>query len=89
MGLEFRIESYDVDRTDIQTHATKFPGYLRTDEHGIHFAAKGSEPVVTMYRDGDYLMLVQHAACPAADALLGLVVRKILSYNDTVVISEL
>jgi hypothetical protein len=89
MGLEYRIETYDVDRTEIEDHAERFPGYLRTDDLGIHFTSDGCEPMVTMNRDGEYLILVQHVACPAADALLGLVVRKLLTYNDHVVISEL
>jgi hypothetical protein len=89
MGLEFRIESYDIDRTAIQEQAERFPGYLRTDDHGIHFSSNDCEPTVTLYRDGEHLILVQHVACAAADALLGLVVRKLLAYNDHVVISEL
>ena len=88
MGLGYRFQSYDIDRAAIQTQAERFPGYLRTDEHGIHFSWDGLEPTVTIYRDGEHLVLVQHVACPAADALLGLVVRKILAYNDHLVISE-
>jgi hypothetical protein len=89
MGLEYRIESYDIDRTEIEDHAERLPGYLRTDDLGMHFTSDGCEPTVTIYRDGESLILVQHVACPAADALLGLVVRKILACNDHVVISEL
>ncbi|MEM8733259.1 MAG: hypothetical protein AAGG44_03505 [Planctomycetota bacterium] len=87
MGLEFRIETYDVERAGLFALIEKLPEFLRMDASGgYHLAHDGENVGVTVSRHSDMVYVVQHVACSETDAILGLVVRTILSMNDSVVI---
>jgi len=89
MGIEYKIETYDVARVELSKRAQEWPEFLRIDDYGLHFSIGNGDVSVTLVENDAGLVLTQHVACRETDALFGLVVRNILSLNDHVVISEL
>lgn len=87
MGLEFRIETYDVERAELFALIKKLPEFQRIDASGTyHLTHDGENIGVSVSRREDMVYVVQHVACRETDAILGVVVRTILSMNDSVVI---
>jgi hypothetical protein len=89
MGLEFKIETYDADRTKLPDFLRGLPEFLR-DEGGLfHLGTKPAEVLFTVSIEDDHVHVCQHVASRETDALLGLTIRHLLSLNDHVVVSEL
>jgi len=90
MGLEFQIETYDVVRTELPGFLRRQPEFLREENGTIHLGPE-SDRVLCTVRDNQsgHVYVCQHVASREADALLGLIIRRLLSLNDHVVVSEL
>ncbi|MEZ5944236.1 MAG: hypothetical protein R3C18_22835 [Planctomycetaceae bacterium] len=88
MGLEFKLETYDHLLTDIPSFITAIPEFLSSERGQWHLSIDGETVAVTVRQDDENLFLTQHVACRETDALLGLLIRRLLSQNDNVVVSE-
>ena len=88
MGLEFRIETYDTERASLPAFLKRLPEYHSEGESGeahLSHDAKNIGLSVFFGEDGLGFDIVQHVSCRATDTLLGLIVREILSVNDSIV----
>ena len=90
MGLEFKIETYDSIRTGIPEFVEQLPEFLRKEDGNLHLTTDGNSIALTITtNDEDASVYVTlHVACRETDAIFGLIVRRLLSLNDHVVISE-
>ena len=87
MGLEFQIETYDADRADVPSFLMGLPEFLHCDGDGqIHLSHDGENPGVTVWLDPHFVNVVQHVSCRDTDALFGLIIRRLLTLNDSVVV---
>lgn len=89
MGEEYKIETYDSDRAILQEFLCRQPEFLREDDGILYFGSQPSDILVTVKIETDYVYVCHHASSREADALLGLIARRLLSSNDHIVISEL
>jgi hypothetical protein len=89
MGLEFKIETYDAGRAKLPDFLRGLPEFLREEGGVFHLGRKPSEVLFTVTFEEDHIYVCQHLAARGTDALLGLVIRRLLSTNDHVVVSEL
>jgi hypothetical protein len=89
MGYEYKIETYDADRTELPEFLRRLPEFLREDAGSLHFGSQVDDILVTVKMEADHVYVCQHVLSRDADALLGLVARRLLSLNDHIVISEL
>ena len=87
MGLEFQIETYDAERVNIPEILQELPEFLRMDDDGqIHLTHDRDKIGVTVWLDDRFVNVVQHVSCRETDALFGLIIRRLLSLNDSVVV---
>lgn len=89
MGLEYRIETYDAGRVGIADFLRGLPEFLHEDGGALHLGSEPSHVLFTVKSQDDHVYVCQHVASRETDALLGLLIRRLLSRNDHVVISEL
>jgi len=89
MGLEYKIETYDEGRAKLAEFLRGLPEFLREDDGMFHLGSDSSTILFTVKYESDHVYVCQHVASRETDALLGLVIRRILAVNDHVVISEL
>ncbi|HOY55434.1 MAG TPA: hypothetical protein PL015_12250 [Opitutaceae bacterium] len=89
MGLEFKIETYDSGRTKLPELLRSRPDFLREEEGMFHLGDASGQVLFSVKEEESYVYVCQHVASEKNDALLGLLIRRILSLNDAVVISEL
>jgi len=89
MGYEYKIETYDSDRTKLPEFLRRLPEFLREDGCSLYFGSQPDNILVTVRTKADHVYVCQNVLSRAADALLGLVARRLLSSNDHIVISEL
>lgn len=89
MGLEYKIETYDAARTGWRDVLRKRPDFLFEEDGFCHWGPAREQPLISIKEEVDHLYLCQHVASPESDALLGSLIRRLLSLNDHVVISEL
>ena len=87
MGLEFKLETYDAKRVDLPTFLRGLPEFLNEDNQ-LNLTIDGTTVAASVSIDDSFVYVVQHVSCPETDALLGLIIRRILSLNDHVVVSE-
>ena len=89
MGLEYKFETYDSERTKLPELLRSRPDFLREEAGAGHLGPSPEELHFTVKTEEEHIYVCQHVTTPATDALLGLLVRRVLSLNDHVVISEL
>lgn len=89
MGLEYKIETYDSGRTKLPEFLRARPDFLREEDGAFHLGSSPERVLFTVKEEKAHVYVCQHVATPDTDALLGLLVRRILSMNDHIVISEL
>ena len=89
MGLEYKIETYDEARAELPEFLRRQPEFLREENGAYHFGLDASKILFTVKSERDHLYVCQHVASRETDALLGLLIRRLVSLNDHVVISEL
>lgn len=89
MGLEYRIETKDQLRTNILEFLRRQPEFIREEDGALQFGHVPAEILFSVMNESTHLYLCQHVASRETDALLGLTIRRLLSYNDVLVISEL
>jgi hypothetical protein len=89
MGLEYKIETYDEARTKLPEFLRGQPEFLREESGTFHFGFEPTKILFSVRSESHHLYVCQHVASRETDALLGLIIRRILSLNDHVVISEL
>jgi hypothetical protein len=89
MGYEYKIETYDSDRTKLPEYLRRLPEFLREDGGSLYLGNQPDSILVTVRMEADHVYICQHVASRETDALLGLVTRRLLSSNDHVVISEI
>lgn len=90
MGLEFRLETYDAQRVNLEHELRELPEFLDIENNGnLNLTINGKEIAVTVRVNAGFVYVVQHVICRETDAILGLLIRKILTLNDHVVVSEL
>ena len=89
MGLEYRIETYDAIRVKLPEFLRALPEFVREEGGAFHLGLLPSNVSFTVKSEPDHTYVCQHIASRETDALLALVIRRILSWNDHVVISEL
>ena len=87
MGLEFKLETYDAERVDLPIFLRGLPEFLNEDNH-LNLTIDGTTVAVSVSIDDSFVYVVQHVSCRQTDAILGLIIRRILSLNDHVVVSE-
>jgi len=87
MGLEYRIETYDSMRAKLPEFLRARPDFLREEEGMFHLGSAG-QVLFSVKEEEDHVYVCQHVASVEADALLGLLVRRILTLNDHVVLSQ-
>lgn len=89
VGLEFRLETYDPQRVNLEHELRKLPEFLNIENNGnLNLTIDGKEIAVTVCVDDGFVYVVQHVTCRETDAILGLLIRKILTLNDHVVVSD-
>lgn len=89
MGLEFRLETYDPHRVNLEDALRSLPEFLSIENNGnLNLTIDGKGIAVTVHVDDAFVYVVQHVSCRETDAILGLVIRKILTLNDHVVVSD-
>ena len=89
VGLEFRLETYDPRRVNLEHELRKLPEFLNIENNGdLNLTIDGKEIAVTVRVDDAFVYVVQHVSCRETDAILGLLIRKILTLNDHVVVSD-
>lgn len=89
MGLEYKIETYEMARAELSEFLRRQPEFLREDGNGFHFGSGPANVLFTVKSERDHLYVCQHVASRETDALLRSLIRRIVSCNDHVVISEL
>ena len=89
MGLEYKIETYDVGRTKLSEFLRLRPDFLEEENGTFHLGSSPEQVLLSVKQEERHIYVCQHVATQQTDALLGLLVRRILSLNDQVVISEL
>jgi hypothetical protein len=89
MGYEYKIETYDSDRAKLPEFLRRLPEFLREDSGSFYLGGQKDSILVTVRMEADYVYLCQHVASREANALFGLVIRRLLSLNDHIVISEI
>ena len=89
MGYEYKIETYDSDRSKLPEFLRRLPEFLREDSGSLYLGSQPDSILVTVRMEADHVYICQHVASRETDALLGLVTRRLLSSNDHVVISEI
>jgi len=89
MGYEYKIETYDSDRTKLPEFLRGLPEFLREDGDSFYLGSPPDSILVTVRLESDHIYICQHVASRETDALLGLVARRLLTSNDHIVISEL
>ena len=89
MGLEFKIETYDASRTKLPELLRDHPAFLREEKGAFHLGTSPDRVLFSVKEEEEHVYVCQHVATPETDALLGLLVRRVLSMNDHLVISEL
>ena len=89
MGLEFKIETHDTARTNLPQLLRDRPDFLREEAGMFHLGLLPDIVLFSVKEEKGYVYVCQHVASEETDALLGLVLRSILSSNDHVVVSEL
>ena len=87
MGLEFKLETYDAKLRDLPTFLRHLPEFLNEDRL-VNLTIDGTTVAVSVSITGSFVYIVQHVSCRGTDALLGLIIRRVLSLNERVVISE-
>ena len=88
MGLEYKIETSDAARTGWQDLLQRRLDFLFEKDGAYHLGPSNEQILISVKEEGDHIYLCQHAATVETDALLGLLIRRLLSHNDRVVISE-
>lgn len=88
MGLEYKIETYDASRTKVPELLRSRPDFLREEDGTFHLGSSPEQVLFSVKEEEDHVYVCQHIASKDTDALLGLIIRRILSLNDHVVISE-
>jgi hypothetical protein len=90
MGLEYKIETDDSIRAGIRDYVKLLPEFLREDDGQLQLTNDGATVALTVVPDDEHanVYVIQHVACRETDALLALVIRRVLSVNDHVIISE-
>ncbi|RBP45094.1 hypothetical protein DES53_10390 [Roseimicrobium gellanilyticum] len=89
MGLEYKIETYDRARTEWQKLLQHRQEFLYEEEGTYHLGLSREHLFISVKEEAEYIYLCQHVACTESDALMGLLIRRLLSLNDHLVISEL
>ncbi len=89
MGLEYKIETYDSVRVKLPEFLRRLPEFLREDGDELHLGSQPDNILVTVRMKANYVYICQHVGMRETDALLGLIIRRILSSNDHLVISEI
>ena len=88
MGLEYRIETYDASRTMLPELLRSRSDFLRKEDGTFHLDLSPEQVHFSVKEEEDHVHICQHVASKETDALLGLLIRRILSLNDHLVISE-
>ena len=88
MGFEYTLETYDPQRVGLESFLMGLPEFLNEDEGRINLTANGTEVAITVSINESRVHVAQHVSCRKADEILGLLIRKILTLNDHVVVSE-
>jgi hypothetical protein len=89
MGLEYKIETHDATRPKLPEFLRRLPEFLREEEGAFYFGTPPANILFTVSIEQDHIYVCQHTSSREIDALFGLLIRRILSTNDNVVISEL
>ena len=89
MGLEFKLETYDDLRCDIPGFVRALPEFLSAEDGQWHLSIDGNTIAFTVCQDDGGIVVIQHVSCRETDALLGLLIRRLLTLNDHVVVSEI
>lgn len=89
MGLEYKIETYDAVRPQLPDFLRGLPEFICEADGRFDLGHAPAQTLFTVRIDSDYVYICQHVASRETDALLGLVIRRILSSNDHLVISEI
>jgi hypothetical protein len=89
MGLEYRIETRDAIRLDVPGFLRGLPEFVTEEGGAFHLGSAPSNILFTVRHEGGCVYVCQHVASRETDAFLGLLIRRILSLNDHVVVSEL
>lgn len=89
MGLEYKIETYDAARTNLPQLLRDRPDFLREEAGTFHLGPLPETMLLSVKEEEGYVYVSQHVASTETDALLGLILRRILSLNDHVVVSEI
>jgi len=87
MGLKYQIETYDVERAELPKFLIGLPEFLHQETETFHLGTNSST-LVTVTSEPDYVKVCLHVASRDTDALLGLIIRHLLTVNDHVVLSN-
>lgn len=89
MGYEFKFETYDLIRTNLPEFFLLLPEFQSEKDGTFFFGTNPDHATVTARIEADKLYICLYVTSREADALVGVIVRQLLSLNDHVVISEL
>jgi hypothetical protein len=88
VGLAYRIEAYDLDRVGLPELVRSWPEFQAATEGELRFGDTQGNVLVSLRIEDNIAHVCQHVATRETDALLGLLMRSILAWNDHVVVSE-
>lgn len=88
MGLEYRIEAYDLERVGLPALVRSWPEFLAEVDGNLQFGDEQGKVLFSLRVEDNIVHVCQHSATRETDALLGLLLRCILDWNDHVVVSE-
>jgi hypothetical protein len=88
MGLEYKLETCDAVRLNIPEFLRRQPEFLSEEDGAFHLSIDGHAIAVTVQHVDKHVLVIQHTSCRQTDALLGLLIRRILTFHDQVVVSE-
>lgn len=88
MGLEFKFDTYDHLRANVPDFLRRQPDFLFEQDEQFHLGPSPDRIYVSVKVTDSHIHICLNVACSEADAVLGLLVRHVLGFNDHVVVSE-
>ena len=89
MGVEYKIETNDLSRTNLPEFLRKRTDFQREEDGVLYLGTSPEQILFSVKKELKHVYLCQYVASTETDALLGLLIRRILASNDHIVISEL